>query len=283
MFDPNNPDELDRQTIAEYVPIVEMFVDKYTRPVGEAQINRMIRSGFDPDKLGDIMLSLRSDGRYAIIDGNHRVQIARKVGITKMFARVFIDKTYEQEADLFVAFNTVNRPSALDRFRARLQMNELQAVEIQGILQQRGLFVAINGAALGSVHAVSALDKIYEEQGPRGLAEIVDILHKAWGTERRAWTTKILEGMRQFWLRYRTEARKDRLIDRLKLTTPERILAEAGVIIVIKASAGTLIGRTIVLRYNQGLKSNRLADWKDKPGKTYSARKDAPEDPADQD
>lgn len=264
-------DNLEDQTIAEWVPISQMFVDPaYTRPVSEAQINRMLRNGFDADKLGVIMLSMREDGRYAVLDGNHRREAAKKVGIKQMRALVFIDKTPKQEADLFVAFNTMNRPTALDRFRARLSMGELQATEIQKILNKHGMTVAISGAVVGGVSAVAALDKLYSEAGPRGTYEVVNILHRAWGQERRAWVTQMIEGMRQFWLRYHAEVDKNRLVDRMQLTTPERVLAQSGAVVRKSTTVGTLIGQTVADQYNAGLRSHRLSEWIDHPGKKFA-------------
>lgn len=265
-------ENLDEHTLVDWVPISKMFVAPYTRPVSETQINRMLRNGFDVDKLGTIMLSMRADGRFAILDGNHRVQAARKKGITEMFARVFIDKTYKEEADLFVAFNTVNRPSALDRFRARLEMEELKATEIQQILEKHGMTVALQGAVVGGVSAVAALDKLYDEQGPTGVYEVVNLLHRAWGNERRAWVTQMIEGMRQFWLRYHNEVDKVRLVDRLRLVTPERVLAQSGIVVRKHANMSTMVGQTVAEQYNTGLRSNRLSEWIDHPGKGIDGR-----------
>jgi hypothetical protein len=265
-------EDLERETIADWVPISRMFVDKYTRPVGEAQINRMLRNGFSVNKLGMIMLSLRADGRFAILDGNHRVQAARKYGLSKMAARVFIDLSYEQEAELFEAFNTVNRPNALDRFRARIERKELQALEIEEILQRHEMRVGLNGPALGTCQAVGGLDRAYTELGPIGLEEVVSILHDAWGQERRAWVENMLSGMRLFWHRYRNEVERKRLVEQLSLVTPERLLAEAGAVTLSRSpSPGTQVGRTMLDRYNRGLRVRKLADWIDNPRKAWAS------------
>lgn len=270
MFDVNDHDDLDRRTFAEYVPISSLFVDLYQRPVKEGRINRTLREGFDADKLGCIMLSLREDGRYAILDGNHRVQMARKVGITALFARIFINLSYEQEAAYFRAFNTVNLPTAMDRFRARVEEREPEALEMVAILEQHGMRVAFHGEAVGAVGAVAALDRLYIDLGPQGYYDVVNLIHRAWGNERRAWIGPMIDGVRQFWIRYREEADIARLEDRLKLVHPEDILRNASVGLVKRGSAGSRIGRQIAEAYNQGLRNRRLSDWVDHPGKRFS-------------
>lgn len=266
MLDPRDDERLDRDTLTDWVPVSKMFVDKYARPASEDRIVAMIRSGFSADKLGCIMLSMRDDGRFAIIDGNHRVQVSRRMGITLMLARVFIDLTYEQEAELFVAFNSVNRPTALDRFRARLEAGEPQAHEIAEILRKHGMTVAINGRALGAVGAVSALDKLYREQGPTGVYDIVNILHRAWGNAPRAWVTDMVSGMRMFWLRYHDEVDRTLLVERLRVVTPEIVLGHAGVGQIKAPNNGSLVGRQLVETYNRGLRRNRLSEWVERPG-----------------
>lgn len=258
---------IERETIAEWVPISKLFVDRYGRPVSDHAINKMMRGGFKPNSLGTIMLSLREDGRYAILDGNHRTQYARKWGVLRMHARVFIDKTYEEEAALFADFNSTNRPTALDRFRARLEAGDEIAHDIQRILARHSLTIGIDGQGHGTVQSVGAIDKVYSELGPLGLDRVVEILHGAWGYERKAWVQPMVEGMRQFWARYGEECDIPRLIGQMKLLTPEQILAQAGLVALRTASPGTLIGMTLVDRYNRGLRSRRLPDWVEHPGR----------------
>ena len=269
--------DLDRDTIGEWVPVGSMFVAPYGRPVSQAKINNLLRAGFDLEKVGVILVSLRDDGRYAILDGNHRVQAARQVGITAMPCRVFLDKTYREEAELYNAFATVNKQTALDRFRARLEAGELAATEIDGMLRRHGMRVAIHGPGVGAVAAVFQLDTVYTHHGPRFLAEVVDLIYDAWDTSARGWTSKTLAGMTTFWMRYRTTADRARLVDRLRLHTPEILLREAGLLRPsLTPDAGSAIGRAIWQIYNTGLRSNALSDWVDRPGKALTRERAAP-------
>ncbi len=253
-----------------WVPITQLSLDRYTRPVSEVKVNRMLERGLMLDALGTISVSQRSDGRYMILDGHHRVQASRKWGLPQMLSRIYVGKTYQEEALLFRAFNTTNRPTALDRFRARLEEGEETALDIQRILNRHGLAVGLSGPAHGTVQSVGAIDKLYGELGPIGLDRVTDILHRAWGSERKAWVQPMVEGMRQFWARYQEEVDIERLITQLKLHTPEQILAQAGLVALKSAAPGALVGRTLVERYNQGLRKRKLSDWVDHPGRRTS-------------
>jgi hypothetical protein len=278
MFDPETYDWLERETISEYVPIADMFVDRYQRVPSEAKINQILRSDFDPDALGTIALSLRGKkdphpGLYAIVDGNHRVQLCRKLGITHIFARVFIDKTYQEEAALYRKLNNRHRMTALDAFRGRIEEGELQALEMRDLLAAHQLRLGSNQDGIGVISAVASLDHLYADCGPRGFAEIIALIHGAWAKERRAWIGAIIDGVKQFWIRYQGEADEKRLIDRLKLIHPEDILRNAQVGLVKRGSAGTRVGRQIYETYNAGLRSpRRLSEWSDHPGKGYEGR-----------
>src|SRR5262245_48240759 len=222
MIDRNGHDDIERETFAEWVPIADMFCAPYQRPASAFKLRGWLQT-FDAKKLGVIMLSMRDDGRYAILDGNHRAQLAQRRGITHMAARVFIDLTYHQEAELYEAFNTVNRPTPLDKFRSRLERRELQATEIDGILRKHGMHVGVDDRSKTAVLAVIALDKTYTDLGPAGLYEVVNILHRAWGTEPTAWSGRIISALRQFWMRYRSEADANRVVEKLQRTNPNAL------------------------------------------------------------
>lgn len=255
-----------------WVALTEMFIAPYGRQPTDRKVDKMLSRGLDRDALGTISLSLRPDGRFAIIDGGHRAEAAAKSGLTHLFARVYLDLTYEQEAELYEKLGTVNRQTALDRFRARVEAKEPTALHIQEILARHSMKVSISGPAVGSVQSIGAIDKIYIELGPVALDAIVGILYRAWGTTRKAWVQNMMEAMRQFWMRYSDEVNVDKLVAQLRLTSPERLMAEAGAVVVHTSSPGTLIGQTIVIHYNKGVRTNKLGYWVDHIGKTREAR-----------
>lgn len=258
--------QIDECTFLERVAIADMFVAEYGRPIGYGQIGRMLKSGYDPRKLGIVTTSMRADGRHALLDGNHRRHLAHHHGETHMLARVFIDLTYEEEAKLFAALNTVKPPSALDRWRARIEYAEPVAVEIAGVLADNGLRVGstTKGTAPGAVAAVVALERIYHQRGVNELRECLTILRGAWDLDPSAFTNKMLEGLSHFWARYRGDANISRLVEQLQKTTPHRIQAQAGALLGPQESAYTAVGKQIVQIYTGRSAKYVLPDWKPK-------------------
>ena len=58
------------QTI-EVIPLDRMFLETYQRTLQQHKVDKIVKE-FDSSKLGVLMVSERPDGRYAVIDGQHR-------------------------------------------------------------------------------------------------------------------------------------------------------------------------------------------------------------------
>lgn len=255
--------DIDAHTFLERVPISDMFVAPYQRPISTSQLGRMLKSGFDERKLGIITVSMRNDGRYAVLDGNHRRHLAADAGLTVMLSRVFIDLSYSEEAELYIALNTVSAPKAFDRFIARLEIGEATAIAIRDCVQRFGLRIAPTGrnSAADAISCVVELEKIFTERGAIELVEILNIIHSAWGLERSAYSGMMLGGLRQFWARYRDVADVPALIDKLRATTPARILASSSSLQLGHESGTTLVGKFVAALYDKGRRTHRLPTW----------------------
>src|SRR5258708_7808516 len=93
------PSEIREVTIFERrVPLNRMFVHYrdqpggYARPLREPRVKKLVAE-FDPLGVGVLYLSMRDDGSYWIIDGQHRAEAARRVGLPGLDAYVYIDLT----------------------------------------------------------------------------------------------------------------------------------------------------------------------------------------------
>jgi hypothetical protein len=219
---------VEEQTVFDAVPIDKIFADAYTRPVSAVKVKAMAEN-FDTDKIGAIMLSLRDDGRYAVIDGHHRLQAARIAGVETVPARVYIDLTYEEEAELFVAFGTIKQPSAADRFRARLESKEAGAINIRAILLKHGMDVNLDSQASipNTTRAVAALDKIDRLYGGVVLDGTLALLRECFGDEDPAFHHLSLMGTATFWARYRLKIERDKLVVKLKKLGVNRLVRAA--------------------------------------------------------
>jgi hypothetical protein len=262
-LDASTRPDLRENTLLDWVPISKMFVAAYGRPLNRRKVTEM-RLHFNPNALGTVLLSYRADDTYALLDGHHRKATAEEEGMTEMAARIYIDLTYEQEAELYGAFATVNQQSALDRFRAKLEAKDTKALSIQRILQSHGLDISVSGPAIGKIQAASALEAIQKQHGDDFLDEMIGVLYDGWGTASRAWTSQSLYGMSGFWNRYRSYANRARLIDIMHQISPERILQGAGNYLhlsLAQSNQRTGWGMALAEAYNRGMRRNKLPAW----------------------
>lgn len=256
----------DKDTIFDIVPTDKMFVGSYGRPLMISKVQQLART-FDPNAIGTIYLSLRRDGQFAILDGQHRIAASRLKGLVELPARVFIDLTYEQEAALYVKFATVNKQTSLDKFRARIEAKESLAVDIQDLLAQHNLFVSYGGQVDHGIQAIGTIEALYKKYGRAVIRDTINTIYSTWQGHERAYTGPILNGLTMFLQRYRESEQpkldRRRLHDKLKQLTPESLLAKSSQLkgVLSQTESNATVGMVILYEYNHGLKLHRLPDW----------------------
>ncbi len=210
---------------------------------------------------------LRADGRYAIIDGCHRVEACRIADgdDAVLPARVFIDLSLAQEAALWDAFNRYRRrPRQVDTFRARLIAMEPTAMAISKCIERSGLKLDLGGRQHGaSIVAVTALESAYRRLGDHGLVVVLDILREAFGDDERGYQAPAIDGLSMIVSRYGDVISRNRLIDALQRLGATRLLTLAHEYRAVHLGmpvAGAW-ARVVVLQYNRGLRSNALPEW----------------------
>jgi hypothetical protein len=269
--------------VVDMVPLhlIDHPLYSYGRPVSEPRVKKMLieDEGLSEEqvrrKMDVITLSIQPNGRFNCVNGNHRCALARLLGYTHILAQVFFDLTWNDESDVYVALHSVNLPSATDRFKARLFRQDPVAVDIDTILRRHGLHVSVyNGPAQGGVAAVRALEEVYTIFGPGVFEEIITVLTRAWGQDRRAYVTSMISGMSAFWQRYRNMVSQERLVEKLQAVTPTKVLAEAGDHTLLRESPASRVGQTIYRIYHLGLRHDskfNLPEWSRNPKPTEGA------------
>jgi Family of unknown function (DUF6551) len=228
------PQDVVRGTFFEHdVPVSSMFVhfrtepQGYARPLRPHRVNRLI-SEFDRQALGVLLLSMRDNGMFAIIDGQHRVETAKRMGIPTMDALVYIDLTLEDEARLYRKFGDYLKQTALDKYHAGIAEHRPEYLAIQRVLQDIGLHVPqALGAGIRGIDAVDAIVRVATIYRPDGLSNALRLLHDAWDGQTRIYRSLTIFGTAMFLARFQDHPNfnRKRLIARMKrlgLSTVER-------------------------------------------------------------
>ena len=145
------------ETLDEEIEIQKTFVDmSYQRDINKT-LARNIAAVFEWKKFGRPLVSLRSDGRFAIIDGQTRIYGAKINNFTEVPCVVYLDLTIEEEAYLYKSHNTGRKkPSKLELFKSGIRANEEEDVAIALLLKKHGIPVGGSNAKnqLGCIELV---------------------------------------------------------------------------------------------------------------------------------
>ncbi len=264
--------DVSRDTLDENVSVTKMFRDeRYSRDVNKQFVSRLAQS-WDRAAAGVVYLSLRNDGRYAIIDGCHRVDACRQAEGENacLPARVYIDLSVQDEAALWHRYNRYRRqPTSTDVFRSRLEAGDPGALAIKQAVESADLSVYLSRVQrnAGDVVAVVALQQAFDKLGQHGLTTILKILHEAFPDDVRGLQAPAISGLSRFWERYGATVDRSRLIDVLQRIGATRLLSRANVYrsINLGMPLDGAWARVLWGLYNQGLRSRKLPDWNSDP------------------
>ena len=188
----------------EWVPISKIRTDHATntRPIDFTWVDARTNS-FDPDKLGVPIVSERADGTYAVLDGQNRLELCRRVGWGDQLieCRVFRGLTLAQEARLFLGHNDSRQVGSFHKFAARITAGDPDAVAISAIVAKAGWELSYF-VGERKIAAVAALESIWKNTRPdptgyRGatLAATLAIATEAWGYGADAANGQVLRGI----------------------------------------------------------------------------------------
>jgi len=149
--------------LTKWLPVGEIEVDQtIQRPLNVAWAERIGRE-LDPDLMGVIHVSKRSNDRYVVIDGQHRLYGVKNVfgnNGTLVECKVYEGLSRSEEAALFVGLNDFRRPTRIDVFLKNVVANDPDAVAINKIVREIG-FRVDRVKADGTITAVGALEEVY--------------------------------------------------------------------------------------------------------------------------
>jgi hypothetical protein len=259
------------------VPIPSLFTSPYQRQLIERHVKRLVRR-WDDDAMNVLIASYHRPNRYALIDGQQRLEAYKRVLVARgcdprsetVACWVHFNLSYEDEARLFVKSNSMKPPTALENFNGRLEGNEPTAVLLSAVLGRYGMRVAV-GTRVGSDHpglvnAIVAAESVMRVGGVDQLDRVIRILNSAYGDDRHAYVGGMLRGVDYFLARYDIEPSysEKRLVDRLRVTPLGDIERLQRGMSVTYSGSGLpgLWGHAILTIYNHGLR-NRLPSWDD--------------------
>lgn len=253
-----------REMTNEWISAADLFVDaQYQRPLRE-NVVRTIVENFDPDAIGTLYVSRRSDGRNALLDGQQRREAtSRALGPSqKLPCLVYHGLSEVEEARLFVEFNRDRtKPHPIEIFRAEVAAHQEPASTITRLLSSRGLSVAQESRNPKVVRFPVTLKDVYRKAGEEHFLTALDVLLDAgYGVEEPI-ADQLFQGVALFVVRYANlldTVRLSRVLDgsQTGMITRARMLRSE---ISAYPNLATAILRLLVERYNKRL--SRPLPW----------------------
>lgn len=255
-----------RPTAIRTITLGEMSVSPAAQREFREYKGREILDSFDESKIGIFTVSHR-DGRYWIIDGQHRRwALSEFIGEGwedwEIEVLCHFDLTERDEADLFLVLNNHLAVSALDAFKVAVTAERSTESDIDRIVRSLGLRVG-GSIRENSITAVTALEKVYQAGGPRLLVRTLHVIREAWGGT--GFEAAMIEGLAKFIARYDGRYNEDSLTKKLsKLTGGMKALGQQAYVIRERtgASKRESFAAAITEIYNKGLRGQAsLGSW----------------------
>lgn len=212
------------------LPIELLFCDSYQRDLSPKWLHPKagLPRPLNLAMIGTPAVSDRGTGQFAVVDGQHRVELLRLHGVASVNCEVHQGLTYQDEAILFYLLNE-NRRAQTTRgtHHARVQGRDQVSLEIERIVSRHG-FATGNGGA-GVIRSPKPLYDAYEKYSPQAL-DVALMLINAWDPERvdkDALSSPMIRGLALLIHTYGTEIVPKQFVQRLLKITPTRVKREA--------------------------------------------------------
>ena len=257
----------DVQGIEELLSTGELYSGQpYQRPVLDRVVDKLVRE-WDPRLLTPLVVSYR-DGRYNLVDGQHRVCAMRKKNGGKdvtALCRVYHGLTYEQEAELYYKLDQAKGHLRLAHATKALVESgaDAEIIEIKRLLEGAGFVWALDKPTGESfeIEATRAVINAYRLLGGAAFSRMLELAARTWHGSPASVKASFLSGMALFLKTYETELDDDVFIKRLSAVDPEEILRR-GKADFSTNKAALRFARVILGKYNSQQRGGRKLPYR---------------------
>jgi hypothetical protein len=259
-----------------FVPVAQITRDQRvnTRPVDDAWVARRVKD-FHPEALGVPAVSLRGDGTFVVLDGQHRVALHRLAvpdsGLAMLECSIYEGLDLAQEAGLVVLLNDGRPLKAVNKFLARVTEGELIACEIVAVAERCSFRIAANPGT-DAINAVATLERVHRTDlkrskgvPPEALERILSTIAEAWAHEPGATHEAVIGGVGALYLMHGPAISKADLVRRLAAYEggPAELAVNArGLREYRGGNVANCVAELVTDVYNKGRKTRKLPQFR---------------------
>ena len=201
----------------------------YQRPVHEIDVEPLVREW--DDKLFEPLVVSFRDGRFYLIDGQHRLTALHRLNNGKdvmVLCRVHTGMTYEEEAEMCARLAKSKKPLSLAQsVKAYMEAGTNPDInEIQRLMKYRGFSWAVDKTSSNQhrITATSAVLRAYKLVGASLFDRLLLLLDRTWGGNPDSLNAYMISGTALFLKTYETEMNENVFIQRLSAVYPAEIV-----------------------------------------------------------
>lgn len=178
------------------IPIAILKIDSaYQRDVSTSWVAQ--HRPFNEQQAGAIVCSERA-GNVFVIDGGHRVALAREDGVDSINAFVLIGLSQQEEAGLFVRYQRERRNlTSHALFRADVVRGDPDTLAMVRIVNNAGFHLAKTSGDF-NITAIDAVRYIQKYGGDDLVIRTLEIVKRHWLGEEKALSGQVLKGVALF-------------------------------------------------------------------------------------
>ena len=238
----------------------------YQRPVDEKEVNRLIRE-WDDRLLDPLVVSFR-DGKFNVVDGQHRVAAMRKMNGGKEVmvpCIIYSGLTYEQEADLCYKLDKAKKRLTLAQATNALAEsgNDADIRTVKSLIEANGFVWALNRRtrAANEIGSIRALMKSWRALGSEEFSRMLVLLRCPGGGHPEPLTSFVFSGMTIFLKTYGAEMDDRLFIRQLSKVDPGEIVRR-GKLDFSTNNNGLRYARVILEKYNNQRKNAKKLPYR---------------------
>ena len=172
-----------------WIPVEKLKIDiRVQRELQETHVTKLLGK-FDPSAFGRLSVNLREDGFYYVSDGQHRLEIAKRLGLSEVPCVVNRLESLRDEGRSFIKINQNSaKVSGIDKYRIGVSSEVEEYLRVKECVDYAGLRI---GTGLNQINCVSAIYRLINhatlltsiEANMRNMKKTLYILNKCYGVD----------------------------------------------------------------------------------------------------
>ena len=172
-----------------WIPVDKLKVDiRVQRELQDTHVDKLQKK-FDPAAFGRISVSPREDGYYYVQDGQHRVALAKAIGLTEVPCIVHSLESLRDEGRAFIKINENSaKITGVDKYRIGVASEVVEYLRIKECVDYAGLRI---GTGVNCINCVSSIYRSINsatllssiEANMRSMKKTLYILNKCFGID----------------------------------------------------------------------------------------------------